>query len=139
MTKLFDYEYLFIINVGNYCKKFAGEGKPIKSTRNWSFSSIIGFRGVSNRILKSVIMYSFLHYGHQPSNFCFILIRNQDQILSITIFFSKTESIKSIQECPTMSKGCSSDSKHTSVWFSMRYLLFNVKAHKGQTAADNSN
>lgn len=87
MTKLFDYEYLFIINVGNYCKKFAGEGKPIKSTRNWTFSSIIGFRGVSNRILKSVIMYSFLHYGHQPSNFCFILIRNQDQILSITIFF----------------------------------------------------
>lgn len=41
-------------------------------------------------------MYSFLHYGHQPSNFCFILIRNQDQILSITIFFFQNNRIDKV-------------------------------------------
>lgn len=133
MTKLFDYEYFLITNVCNCFKKFAGESKPIKLTWNGTFSRIIGFLRYFKQNFK-IIMYSFCTTINSPLISVSFSLRTKIRSCPfLSFFFFKTESIKSIQECSTMSKGCSSDSKHTSVWFSMRYLLFNVKAHKGQT------
>lgn len=132
MTKLFDYEYFLITNVCNCFKKFAGESKPIKLTWNGTFSRIIGFLGYFKQNFK-IIMYSFCTTINSPLISVSFSLGTMIRSCPFLSFFFRTESIKSIQECSTMSKGCSSDSKHTSVRFSMRYLLFNVKAHKGQT------
>lgn len=127
-----DFLYFLITNVCNCFKKFAGESKPIKLTWNGTFSRIIGFLGYFKQNFK-IIMYSFCTTINNPLISVSFSLRTKIRSCPILSFFFKTESIKSIQECSTMSKGCSSDSKHPSVWFSMRYLLFNVKAHKGQT------